>query len=735
MPAAALAALLPAWLFYRRAFAALGPQRWRTLFLLRAGAILAVIVLLFRPAISYQKHWTERQAIIFLLDASESMKTADAPGDRSRFEVARERLEKWSAALRSDFRPLIVAFADGAVPLENLEELRTLVPDGRATSLDRALAAAARQCAPAEVAAVVLISDGIHNLGGDPVAAAQKTGLRVDCIGVGSSLRNNPDYRDVQVLGIECPDRLPLGNLARVGASIEAVGLGGRVVRVMLDEDQRQVAETELTLDDVAGPQSVRLEFRPESPGRRVYTVRVQPVEGERIVENNQRSAAALVVKPGIRVLYIEGTLRAEYGALVDRLLARDPDLEFTALVQTRPGVFLRRSNSPDPPAAAIPADQAAFDRFDVFLIGDLDASFLGTDKQQMLLNRVRAGAGAAMLGGYHGLGPGGYDGTPLGNAMPVELGPRSIGQYTEPFLPTLTPEGARHPIFANIAEFFPTRQSAARQPGLPPLDGCTRLGAARPAATVLATLGAVEAAMPVLAVQPFGNGRTAVFAADTTRNWQQVPLALDRQSPFVRFWGQLIRWLAGRDEAVEARAGVSIDTDRLQYDAGQQVRVSAVIRDQQGQAAAGAAATAVVKGPGGRSARVPLGPAASGGAGHYSGEFRPWGAGRYDIMVEAKIGETPAASETLPVTVGRTNLEFEKLDLDERMLAAIAAAGGGQYVPLAAADHLIQQIDRGGKQKSARVQQRLDWPPLWWTLLATALTTEWILRRQYRLR
>ena len=43
-----------------------------------------------------------------------------------------------------------------------------------------------------------------------------------------------------------------------------------------------------------------------------------------------------MVVEPGMRVLYLEGTLRAEYGALVDRFLAKDPDLEFYSLVQTR---------------------------------------------------------------------------------------------------------------------------------------------------------------------------------------------------------------------------------------------------------------------------------------------------------------------------------------------------------------------------------------------------------------
>ena len=83
----------------------------------------------------------------------------------------------------------------------------------------------------------------------------------------------------------------------------------------------------------------------------------------------------ATVVEAGIHVLYIEGTLRAEYGALVDRFLAKDPDLEFFALVQTRPNVFLQRTNMAELQLAAIPNDQETIDKFDVFILGDIDSS------------------------------------------------------------------------------------------------------------------------------------------------------------------------------------------------------------------------------------------------------------------------------------------------------------------------------------------------------------------------
>ena len=61
-------------------------------------------------------------------------------------------------------------------------------------------------------------------------------------------------------------------------------------------------------------------------------------------------------------------------------------------------------------------------------LIGDLDNSYLNPAQQELIARRVRDGAGLIMLGGYHGLGPGGYTGTALGKLLPANLGGRDVG-------------------------------------------------------------------------------------------------------------------------------------------------------------------------------------------------------------------------------------------------------------------------------------------------------------------
>ncbi len=723
---------------YRRTTRQLPRSPARTLLALRLGAVLLVLLLLFRPVLSLQRDVQQKRALILVLDQSASMSIRDDASGVPRFDQARSRVLEWTTRLNQEFELPILTFADQATTLEDLRELQSLTAEGKATSLTRGLVNAARVKPRAEVEGVVLFSDGNHNAAGDPVEIARKLGVVVHTVGVGNSLHGNSSYRDIQVTGLECPPQLPINNQARLTAFVDAVGFPGRVVKVQLEEDERRIAEADLVLDDVEGPQAVALQFLPTVKGRHRYTVRVPVLSEEKIAENNHRSALAQVVDARLRVLYLEGTLRAEYGALVDRFLAKDADIEFCALVQTRRNVFLQRTNIAGLKLSGIPTDPAVLARFDVFVIGDLDSTFLRPEQMNQLIKRVREGAGLVMIGGYNSLGPGGYGGTPLEAILPVEVGSREIGQVKEAFLPVLTPEGRTHPIFANIAGFFPTREGPAKIAGLPPLDGCVRLGRARPSATVLAVLpdpgGTPQAAMPILAIHPVGQGRAAVFTGDTTRNWQQIPRAFDKESPFLRFWGQLIRWAANRNDAVKAEAGIEAHTDRAYYEPDSPVTILAVVRDKDGEGAGKAEVRARVRVPQSHDIAVNLTPVA-GPAGHYRGIFDPHRSGTYEIVVEGKLGSETLKAESITVEVGRPNLEFERVDLDEKMLTRIAAATGGRYYHLSTADRLLETLDRKEQKRRLALEQPLYWPPLYWILFVGLLTGEWLLRRRYQLR
>ena len=53
---------------------------------------------------------------------------------------------------------------------------------------------------------------------------------------------------------------------------------------------------------------------------------------------------------------------------------------------------------------------------------------------------------------------------------------------------------------------------------------------------------------MAVVAVQNAGSGRSMVLTADTTHRWYLPNRALGRENPYVKLWGQAIRWLASEE-------------------------------------------------------------------------------------------------------------------------------------------------------------------------------------------
>lgn len=736
-------------LLYRRMDDDLPRGRCRILFALRSLALLSVLLLIFRPILSLEKDVRERRGVVFLVDSSASMATTDDPSKISRLDQVRARLLEWHPKLRGGFDLQWLSFADQAHALAGVESLAGLRANGEATSLSRALQAGARQMPRKSIEALVLMSDGIHNAAGNPVKTARALGIPIHTVGVGTSLRNNPSFRDVQVASIDCPPQLTLNNQARIAAQIESVGLTGRVAKVFLEEDGKVVGQTDLALNSGSAPQDVAFQFLPTSQGRHSYTVRVAHLAEEAIQQNNQRSALAQVVEVRIRVLYLEGALRAEYGALVERFLSKDPDIEFCALVQTRQNVFVQRTNMKALQLSAIPSDPAILDKFNVFVLGDLDISVFKTTQLDLLVKRVRDGAGLVMLGGYNSLGPGGYGGSVLEAILPLTLGDRKIGQLTEPFLPQLPAEGRNHVIFAGIGKFFPSPSRGPEVAGLPPLRGCVKVVGARPGATVLAihsgddpgtsgtsgtSAGMLAKAMPILAVQPVGKGRSAVFTGDTTRNWHQILRAQEQESPFVRFWGQLVRWLANRTEAIKGEPSVTARTDKVYYEPDSAITITAMVRDKEGEGVNKAQVKARVKLSQGKEEISFLALSAN-ATGQYQVIYEPKRAGTHEIIVEARVGEASLSAEKMVVDVGRPNLEYDRLDLDDRLLMQIAEVAGGRYQHISTADRLIDELQRKEEKRRVYLEQPLYFPAAYWVVFAVALVSEWALRKRYRLR
>jgi len=264
---------------------------------------------------------------------------------------------------------------------------------------------------------------------------------------------------------------------------------------------------------------------------------------------------------------------------------------------------------------------------------------------------------------------------------------------------------------------------------------GQARIGRRKPGATVLAVNPLRNdkwGSLPVLVVENFGSGRTAAFAADTTWRWYSVLKGLEMESPYVRFWGQLVRWLAKREvEEQSGKPGVTAYLDKAFYALGDKVTLTAEVRGADGLLTDKAAVSARLDDAAGTTVALGL---VAGSKGVYAGSFEPAAAGTYKIATTAAQGDNVLGGAPASFEVGVEDVEMRHIDLDEDYLRAIAAQSGGVYIPLLEFPAYASALDAQGESERTvevlNLRQRRVLYPLF-IVFVMLVTVEWVWRKR----
>ncbi len=742
--------ILAVGVFYSAVYSYLGRRRMTALLVLRFGAIMALLLVLFKPAVSVQPTAGESKPLLpILVDRSASMSAADQANLPKRYQQAVEALLSQEQRLKKNFNVAWFHFAADCLEVENVEELSDLSPTGEGTDISAALRRAAGNYSAGELAGgIVLVSDGLHNAAGDVQAAAAESPVPIYAFGVGSREENAAGLRNVRLLAVDAPTEAIKNNVTTIAATLRLTGWANIPSRIVLTENGRQAADKQVLAESGDETMTVQLKWTPGEPDAgktgpdiRKLNIAVEPNPAEAVADDNAAELHVLVTSPRIRVLYVEGTMRPEYKYL-RRMLAADPNIKSICMVRFAENRFLSQGSIDGKRLAGLPTTDEDFALFDVIILGDLDRTFLSDDQMERIRRFVNDGKALLMLGGRNSLGPGGYGGTPIETALPILCGSRSEPQETTKFVPQLTAAGSSSPIFTDIGEYFPSPTGQAGKP-IPELLGCVAVPGAKPAANVLAihpTRRNAGGPLIVLAVQQFGAGRSAVFTADTTWQWYLRLQPMGADSPYHRFWGQLIRYLAGVDKA--QRTGVSsvlARLDRAYLRQGEELKITAQVKDDEAQPASDASVTAIlrIEGKETDALQVALSPTATSGI--YSASARPAGGGKYTVTITAKdkSGKT-LGTDQLPFIVALHSKETDRLARNDALLQAVADARDGRYAELAALpdviDKLIRQRQASMPPAPPAKQYNLYNFTLLFLLFVALLTAEWILRRNWQL-
>lgn len=743
---AILAAGLCYW-FYRQKRSQLSPRMFYLLLALRILAVVAVAMFIMKPVLRISRSKTELKQVVVLLDTSQSMGIRDAVEGKSRLEAGvgflREppynMLQKISAT--HDVR----LFSFGAFTSE-AQAGGPFQADQRATALGDALKESVARAGQQGLAGVVLLTDGVYTTGEDPRKVARALGVPVFPVALGGRTAEKGKFVDVGIAGAPHNLELIVNNKAKLKFRLSNAGLEGfseadRLLTLSLKRKEESLSAAPVQFPKSNGSRDVEIEFTPKELGIQNLVVSLPVLPGEVVDQNNRREFTVRVIDPKIRTLLLEGVARSEYKFL-SRVLGSDPSVDLTSVIKVSkerlqqlgvdPGIDLSHG---------LPGKKEEFKKFDVIILGDMAREEFTDEQLAHLKEFVSDGGGLIALGGYHAYGPGGYADSPLADALPVKLGGPKDGQAEGAFVLKLTSLGKGHPVFEGCAKFFGEGANAAT------LDGANRVLGAK-AGEVLAVHPTEKAGvepLPVVVAGRFGAGNVLALLADTTWKWKFQIEGRGLDSPYYRFWRQSVRWAAGRkDQFPNAKERVSAWPNKIEYPQGENVFLQSRIRQKDGEPQEDAVVEAVVQYPAPLQKPAPKGgkPETAASAtlklehqplslGEYRSSFVPPMPGIYRVAVKATDKEGEAGKAEFEFVVGQTAGEFDRVDVDETLLRALAGETGGEYHTLADASHIPDQLEHRQRRIMYHEEKNLWNAPGFFAVFLGCVALEWILRKR----
>ena len=737
--AAAIVLLVIPWL--------IGPKdrsmtkaRRATLIALRTAATLMLILAWLRPTLLNINSEPLPGSLLMLLDTSRSMSVEDSIDGESRWSSVRRLVglsQEALAKLMSEQEVRAYSFDQTLTPLAIKEDGTVQLPvepTGGQTAIGSSLDDLLTREGDQRLLAVIVLSDGAQRAlpprDLSPLVVARRLAAEetpVYALSLGE--RASQDRADLAIEDLVVSESTFAGTPLEAGARLRIDGYPNREVRVQLlweNDKGEPVVVDSMLVRSAPGASSypVLLRHTPQSPGERKLSIRVEPLEGETLTDNNSISTFVTVRDGGIRVLYLAGAARVGgppglEQRFIRSSLAASPDLGLERKVFD----YRQRRQALD----------EAFDQVDVVVLDNLDAEAFGRRTWQELAAMVQQGVGLAMIGGPHSFGPGGHRATALADILPVELGRAERQAFGQPIredvhlqgplqlMPTSL-HGKRHPIM---------QLGSTSWSELPPLDGANRFDLARLKANALVLAESKEnGRWPLIVAAQPGVGRVLAFAGDSTWRW-----VLEGQGEaHRRFWRQVVLWLARQEETAEDQVVIELGARRVT--SGAKLEVFASLRASDESPQDDVRLEAQVTLPTGEQRELLL----SGDPARSRGTFRET-LESGDYLVEVKAFRD-RDSEPLSLAQSRFLVPEQDLELDrpeaepdmlERLARSTKQSGGALLAPEELPE-LLERLAKAPIEEKQEIVSRYTpwstWP--FFLLLVVLMTTEWWMRRRW---
>ena len=695
---------------------------------LRMAALALVLFCLFRPTLVVRAAIPQQNVVAVVLDDSRSMQIPDWNG-QARGEYVRQQFGAPDSplikALSDRFLVRVFRFSSAAGRLDSIDDLTF---NGSQTRLGPALDGAREELAGLPVSGVVLVSDGADTTDAaltDALLGMKAERLPVFTVGVGSAALP----RDIQVDRVSTPRTVLKDASLLVDVVVTQTGYSGRTVTVDVEDEGRIVGTQQVTFPNDGSPATARVRATASEAGPRLFKFRVAPLPDELVPQNNTREALVDVRDVKERILYFEGEPRFEMKFL-RRAVADDQNIEVVTLQRTADNKFLRLFGDapadPDELLGGFPKTREELFSYRALILGSVEAGAFTGDQLQMIADFVdRRGGGLLMLGGARSFGEGGYGGTPVADALPLIIDPRTRASEPAALARMQIVPSRAGQTHASTQIASSETASAARWRDLPQVTSVNAPLQAKPGATVLLN-GTDEAgrSQNVLAWQQYGRGKAVALTLQDTWQWQMhASITLEDQT-HENYWRQLLRWLIdGAPGVVEARP----TTERVEP--GEAVTVEATVVDKAYVELNDASITARVTRPNGMTMDMPLQWTGE-RDGQYRGTFVSSEAGTYEVTLDASRGSTIVGSGVTYVRAGASDSEYFDPTMHEGPLRRIAEETGGRFYTPETATGLAEDVRYAGRGVTSVEERELWNMPIILIALVGLVCVEWGYRR-----
>ncbi|MCH7904730.1 MAG: VWA domain-containing protein [Armatimonadetes bacterium] len=357
-----------------------------TIRFLMAGA---VVIALMGPQ-SYREN--KGTAVIFVMDRSDSVAEADR-------RVAEEFVDRAMRSLGPDDAAGVVTFGAQAVveaipggkrPLGRLMS----VVDSSGSDLAAAIRLAAASFPDGKARRIVVLTDG-NETRGDAARAAEAAaieGVDVDYVALGTVQRRV----EASVLELQAPSERRADQPFELRALVES----STEQRGVLIIDRNGVVVAEIPVELPAGKSSIVISQLLDEPG--FYRYRASLAVPEDTDNRNNVGAAFVNVRGRPKLLLLQGD--ASQTELADALRKQGLIVDLYG-------------------PEGMPARAEDLQPYDAVILNDLNAYYVAEYQMNMLRAAVNdTGIGLAMIGGEDSFLPGGWYGTPVAEALPVDL-------------------------------------------------------------------------------------------------------------------------------------------------------------------------------------------------------------------------------------------------------------------------------------------------------------------------